>query len=315
VNPCVFIVGCSRSGTTLLRRILDAHPELAIAPETTWIPRFYRERRGIDEYGRVSRVTVEAVVTHPRFEKLRLDPDYVAALADGGVPYSAFVSSIFDLYGQSRRKALVGDKTPSYVRDIATLHRLWPDAKFVHIVRDGRDVCLSALEWHRKAEDFARRLPTWRDDPLVSAALWWKRHVLLGRRAGLRLGSDLYREVRYEALVADPEAETQGLCAFLHVPYRDAMLMFHEGRTKGDPKLSAKRAWLPISRGLRDWRTQMAGDGVEAVEAAVGDALDELGFARASPAPGLAARARAARVAATCEPRLPTLDDPFPAGW
>ena len=210
---------------------------------------------------------------------------------------------------------MVGDKTPSYVRDIATLHRLWPDTKFVHIVRDGRDVCLSALEWRRKADDFDRRLPTWREDPLVSAALWWKRHVHLGRQAGLTLGSRLYREVRYEALVADPEVETQQLCAFLQIPYDDATLRFHEGKTKSDPRLSAKRAWLPISRGLRDWRTQMARNSVEAVEAAVGDALDELGFARAFPAPGLAARARAARVTSTCEPRLPTPDEPFPAGW
>ena len=315
MNPFVFVVGCPRSGTTLLRRILDAHPELAIAPETGWIPRYYRERRGIDQHGRVSQATVDAVVAHPRFEKLRLAAHEVAAIVDGGMPYATFVTAIFDLYGQSRRKALVGDKTPSYVRDIGTLHRLWPRARFVHLIRDGRDVCSSALEWRRKANDFAQRLPTWRDDPLVSAALWWRRHVLLGRRAGLTLGSGLYREVRYEALVADPEAETQALCAFLHVPYHNAMLRFHEGKTKDAPGLSAKRAWLPISRGLRDWRTQMARDHVEVVEAAAGDVLDELGYPRAAPEPCSAARVRASRVAAMCEPRLPTSDEPFPEGW
>ena len=65
------------------------------------------------------------------------------------IPYAKFVSSIFDLYGQRQGKRLVGDKTPGYVRHIPLLHALWPKARFVHLIRDGRDVCLSMLNWKR----------------------------------------------------------------------------------------------------------------------------------------------------------------------
>jgi hypothetical protein len=110
------------------------------------------------------------------------------------------------------------------------------------------------------------------------------------------MGSDLYYELRYEALVARPAEECAKLCAFLGVPYDDAMLRFHEGRTKAEPGLSGKRAWLPITPGLRDWRTQMPAEEVERFEAAAGDLLDELDYARSTPRPGAAARAHAAQI-------------------
>jgi hypothetical protein len=65
--------------------------------------------------------------------------------SDEPVSYPSFVSAVFDLYRQRKGKSLVGDKTPSYVLNLPTLHGLWPKAKFVHIIRDGRDVCLSVL--------------------------------------------------------------------------------------------------------------------------------------------------------------------------
>jgi hypothetical protein len=96
--------------------------------------------------------------------------------------------------------------------------------------------------------------------------------------------------MNYESLVADPANECQMLCNFLGVRYDDIMLRFHEGRTRSEAGLSAKDAWLPISPGLRSWRTQMAPNDVERFEAAAGDLLDELGYARAVPHPQLQAQ-------------------------
>jgi sulfotransferase family protein len=204
--------------------------------------------------------------------------------SDKPLSYSSFVSAFFDLYGQRKGKSLVGDKTPSYVLSLPTLHGLWPTAKFVHIIRDGRDACLSILNWlSGKAQVAARRRATWTEDPVLTTALWWKQRVRLGREDGSALGPGLYYEIRYETLVSQPATECAALCDFLGLPYDGAMLSFHEGREKEDPSLDAKKAWRPITPGLRDWRSQMTLGDVERFEAAAGDLLEELGYPRAVP--------------------------------
>jgi hypothetical protein len=120
--------------------------------------------------------------------------------------------------------------------------------------------------------------------------------VTLGREDGAPLGSDLYHEVRYEALVSEPAKECEKLCSFLDLPYDDAMLRFHEGRERVEPGRSAKNAWLRVTPGLRDWRTQMCTGDVERFEAAAGDLLEELGYERAVPNPSSRALEHAARI-------------------
>jgi hypothetical protein len=280
MNPYLFIVGCPRSGTTLLRRMVNAHPEIAITRETHWIPEVLRSR-GVDAEARVTAALPATLRAHPKFATLGVEDDRLERLVANGTPsYASFVAALFDGYGAEQGKPLVGDKTPGYVREIPLLHDLFPHVRFVHLVRDGRDVCLSALGWERKAEQFRRRFPTWDEAPVATAAQWWRSHVLHGRRAGRRLPAGLYHELRYEALVADPEGACRRLCEFLDVRFDAAMLRFHEGRTRHEPGLSAKHAWLPPTPGLRDWRTQMSPAQVEEFEAAAGDALDELGYER-----------------------------------
>ncbi len=301
VNPYVFLVGCPRSGTTLLQRIVNAHSRLAITPETQWLPRYFTQRVGLTADGRVTPAFIPRLLHHPRFADLGIGREALESLLKKRepVPYARFVSDLFDLYGRAQGKALVGDKTPGYVRQMRTLHELWPRAKFVHLIRDGRDVCLSALGWKRKAARLAGLYPTWEQEPVITAALWWMEHVRRGRRRRRDLAPGQYHELRYEALVSRPAEECTRLCAFLELPYEGAMLRFHEGRTNPAPGLSPKDAWLPITAGLRDWRTQMPAADVECFETAAGPLLDELGYARAVPHPGIEARNRVARVAAS----------------
>jgi hypothetical protein len=296
-NPYVFIVGCPRSGTTLLQRVVNTHPLIAVPPETQWIPRFFEKRTGLTPEGWVTPRLIGELIEHRTFARLGVSRQQLEGLLREGAPvsYADFVRGIFDCYGQAQGKPLVGDKTPGYVRKTRLLHALWPQAKFVHLIRDGRDVCLSALGWKKKTARLASLYPTWEEDPVVTAALWWQWH--LGRRQrGQALGAGLYYELRYEALVAQPAQECAKLCAFLGVAYDETMLRFHEGRVKAEPGLSAKDAWLPITAGLRNWRTQMSAGDVERFEAAVGDLLDELGYPRAVPRPSAEARDRAARI-------------------
>jgi hypothetical protein len=297
-NPFVFIVGCPRSGTTLLKRIVDAHSQIAVVGETDWIARFFETRTGLTPDGLVTPKLIPRLFEHTRFYTFKIGPEELEELLSSSepIPYARLVSAFFDAYGEETRKALAGDKTPDYVLKMHTLHTLWPAAKFVHLIRDGRDVCLSLLDWKRKAAKLAKRYPTWADQPVATAAKFWERHVRLGRETGCELGPELYHEVRYEALVAQPEQECATLCAFLGVPYEPGMLRFHEGRTRAEAGLDAKNAWQPITPGLRDWRIQMSAEDVECFEATVGDLLDELGYPRAVPEPGAEALEQAARI-------------------
>ncbi len=299
MNPYLFIVGCPRSGTTLLRRMLDAHPLVAIPREQHWLPKWFERRKGLTPEGLVTPALISELLGYEKFSRMQIGREELQALIEAGdpLPYSRFVTDLFDLYGHRRGKPLVGDKTPAYVRSIPTLHALWPEAKFVHLIRDGRDVCLSVLNWDRSAK-LADRLVTWKEDPTMTVALWWEHMVRGGREAGARLGPDLYYELRYEALIEAPATECARLCEFLDIPYDDAMLQFHEGKTKARPGLSAKKAWLPVTAGLRDWREQVSGEGTERFEAATGDLLEELGYPRAFPNPGPEAKDRASKIRA-----------------
>jgi Sulfotransferase family len=313
VNPYLFVVGCPRSGTTLLRRLLDAHPELAVVDETRWIDHWHAWR-GVSPGG-VTRELVDRLLAHPRFGGLGLTGDDVLSLLDDGpVSYPAFVSKLFDLYGLRRGKELVGDKTPRYCRSISLLHRLFPRARFVHLIRDGRSTALSVVNW-RKAEKLATTFETWKEHPVGTAALWWEWQVRLAREAGAELGPSLYHETRYESLVADPAGELQPLCDFLELPFDEAMLRYHEGRTRRGKGLSAKSAWLPPTAGLRDWRAEMSAGDVELFEAASGDLLDELGYSRAYPEPGRESRTAAARIRRAFLADLRALGRPVPWAW
>jgi hypothetical protein len=313
VNPYVFIVGCPRSGTTLLGRIGDAHPQLAVVHETRWIAGWYKRRLGLTPEGNVTHELLQRLRQHPRFPTLGLDPSVLDGLVGGDRPvhYADFVAALFDLYGEQRDKLLVGDKTPRYVRNLPTLHALWPRAKFVHVIRDGRDVCLSVLQWRKGAP----RFPTWDEDPVSTTALWWEWNVKLGREAGALLGPERYYELRYEALVSDPEAESRAMCAFLALPYDAAMLRFHEGRETDDARLDAKKAWRPVTAGLRSWRAEMPEEDVARFEAAAAPLLADLGYELSGPPPPPEHVARARRHRAAFESHLRGRGSAVPETW
>jgi hypothetical protein len=286
-NPFVFVVGCPRSGTTLLQRLLDAHPDLVICPESFWIPYYYKKRIGLTPEGLVTPELISRLFEYYKFYRMKLDRDELEGLIRSGEPvtYSSFVSALFDLHGEIHGKSLVGDKTPDYARNLPTLHALWPGAKFIHLIRDGRDVQLSAVNWKRKAARFTSLFPSWGKEPVATAAAWWEWHVRQARESGRLLGPGLYCEVHYEALVERPDEECARLCAFLGIPYDGSMLRFHEGRTHMGDGRDAKAAWLPVTPGLRDWRVQMTAAEVERFEAVAGGLLEELGYSRATSHP------------------------------
>jgi hypothetical protein len=278
--------------------MVDAHPDVAITPETHWIARYFDQRLDVTAEGLVTRRLAKRLLNNRRFPDLQIEPAALEALlaTDRPLPYASFVTQLFDLYGYRRGKPLVGDKTPRYVRSIKTLHDLWPRARFVHLIRDGRDVCLSMLSWAR-ADRAAGRFETWKQDPVSTSALFWEWNVRLGRRVGAPLGPKLYFELRYEALVEQPSSECQRLCEFLEIPPSDRMVRYYEERPQVRlDRPEERRTWLPPTPGLRAWRSQMRAEDIERFEAAAGDLLSELGYARIHPDPPTKRRVEAARI-------------------
>ncbi len=317
MNPFLFIVGCARSGTTLLQRIIDAHPLVTIPPETHWIPLFFKKRIGLTPEGNVTDEFIHRLWEYPRFQGMKIDMTELEKLfgENKQIQYADLVSKIFDLYGKKQKKSLVGDKTPPYVRNIDRLHSLFPEAKFIHLIRDGRDVCLSALSWNHFERTMSFLTECWRENPVAAIALWWKRNVRLGRQQGAALGAGLYYEMHYEALVKNPTEECRKLCDFIGVQYDDSMVRFHEGKTKTDSGLSSKEAWLPITGGLRDWTSQLSPEDIELFEATSGDLLAELGYPRAFIHPSPEKLKHAAGIYESFTADLQSRRHRFPSEW
>jgi len=276
-NPYVFVVGCPRSGTTLLQRMLDNHPLLAVANDSHFVPRAV-EHLPVGEDPPLTPELVEWVRTYRRFHRLGLGDEAVAAAAARSGTYTELVDALYTEYGRQRGKRLAGEKTPDYVRHLPRLHALFPWVRSIHIIRDGREVCMSALEWARDGKG-PSKLALWDDEPVAVCALWWRWQVMTGRRDGAALG-DRYRETRYETLVERPEETLRGLAGFLGLPDAPEMAAYHVGRTVDRPGISAKKAWLPPTAGLRDWRADMSTRDRALFEALAGDLLTDLGYER-----------------------------------
>ena len=282
-NPYLFLAGCARSGTTLLKRMVDAHPRIAIVGIGGLLHR-YEERDGVTPDGRVTEGLIRELLRKGRLGRDTvltgaILKDLEGYLSSGDYPpFADLVSTLFDRLGEERGKPLVGYKNVTTTNKLDMLHALFPEARIVHIVRDGRDVALSVLNW-RGAQRLSETLSTWDEDPISTVALWWEWNVRKAREDGAALG-ELYHELFYERLVEDPERECARISEALGVPYSKAMLNFNQGKQQDAPDLDAKHAWKPPTKGLRDWRTQMSREDLVRFDAVAGDFLEELGYER-----------------------------------
>jgi hypothetical protein len=265
----VIVLGVRRSGTTLLRVMLDRNPELAIPDESYFVPQLARR------HGR--RVRAGAFVDDlrrlPTLVEWELPPDRVAARLRPDMATGDAIAAVFEAYAEAHRKPRWGDKTPLYMQHLPLLERLFPAAQFVHLVRDGRDAALSFLSVPEGIMTEGWGHP--RD--AAGFACQWATEVRAARELGSRIGPYRYLEVRYEALVADPEGELRRICTFAGLAYDGAMLGY-VGQTDSGRKEHQQRLNEPPRVGVRNWRTEMSPGEVAAFESVAGDLLDELGY-------------------------------------
>ncbi len=208
-NAPIFILGCPRSGTALIRNLLRSHPRLTFPEESHFIPLFYYaygDPQNDDEARRLaSRILSLQWVKN---WELEIDSSEFASCRS----YREVISRLYGAWAQKENKPRWGDKTPQYVKEIPTLLELFPDCQIIHIIRDGRDVALSWVPLNFGPMN------------VLTAAAAWKDHVCEGRKAGSSLSPKTYMEIRYEDLLTDLKGSMERICLFLNESFTEEIL-------------------------------------------------------------------------------------------
>jgi Sulfotransferase family len=267
--PPVIVLGVGRSGTTLLRVMLDRSSQIAIPYESFFVtPLAHRHgsRPNIDSF-------VDDLGRFYQLYEWGISPEDVRPRLREGMTTGEAIASVFEVYAEHEGKPRWGDKTPLYMQHLGLLERLFPDARYVHLIRDGRDAALSFLSVPRGLMTEGWGHP--RD--VRGFACQWESEIRAARSLGSRLGPDRYLELRYERLVAEPEAIVRRACAFAGLEF-DAAMLDYVGRTDSGRKEHQQRLNEPPRRGVRDWRAEMAPSDRRAFEDVAGALLDALGY-------------------------------------
>ena len=272
----VFVLGCPRSGTTVLYHMLLSAGGFAVYRFESNVfnllmPRFGGLRSELDR-----KELMDAWLNSMLFRVSGLDAEKIAARVleecRGG---RDFLRIVMEEVAQNQGVERWADCTPEHLLYMEEIKRQIPDALFIQIIRDGRDVALSYLK-----QGWAHPLPWDRKEQLGVAGLYWNWIVSQGRQAGKRLGAD-YQEVRFEELVTHPQETLARLGDFI-----DQDLDYETIQRSGIGSVSEPNSSFGTESGSFDpvgrWRTKMSAQEVADFEALVGDRLEDLGYPLAS---------------------------------
>jgi hypothetical protein len=201
---------------------------------------------------------------------------------------AAAVRAFFEVYAEHQGKPRWGDKTPAYMLSVQRIGRTLPESRFIHLIRDGRDVALSQRD----------RALNEQPPPAEQAARWVKR-IGKSREQAAALKGARYVEARYEDLVRDPETTLRRICEFIDLPWDPAVLSYHEraaerlaemaGSLRAEGTHAEQEAGYRIENHapttkppdpakLDKWRREMSPEDVAAYDAVAGPMLEELGY-------------------------------------
>jgi hypothetical protein len=269
-----FILGSQRSGTTMLRLMINNHPNLAVPHETAFMTLFYPR---LEDYGDLSQRKnaarlLDDIARHPLVARGGHIADKDAILSYRISNFPDLIEAIMTEYAEARGKLRWGDKTPYYTPDIDILWRLFPDCKFIHLVRDGRDVALSLRNISWSSKSIPRLAEDWR----------WKTTVC--HKVGSVLGPEHFLEMKYEDLVRDSERCLRRICDFLDEPFAPEMLSYHQSARDVVPGESiqwhSNSVRAPNPDKLFAWKRELSLADRIIFEQIAGSALDLFGYER-----------------------------------
>jgi hypothetical protein len=228
---------------------------------------------------------------HRRWGDYGLDADALLERLRASDPLTsaAAVRAFYSLYAETQGKPRWGDKTPEYVEFMRPIGRTLPEAHFVHVIRDGRDVAVSRIKWRQQRSG--------KTPPIRRLAKRWQKAITVARKQSKRLNH--YTEVRYEDLVAEPEQALRGICEFIELDFDPAMLDYHHDAAErmqeinrtlpgtsdrvelaGEQRLAKhEMATKPPERDrIFAWRRDLSEEDRLAFEEEAGGLLDDLGY-------------------------------------
>lgn len=270
----VFLFGFDRSGTTLLSLMMGAHPDLAIPFSTTDM--WYRFYRCLHEYGELTspqavRRLVQDIAADDRIGLWDVNID-VDALVDQVIPgsYPSVIEAFHSAYARLKQKPLWGNISISTIKYMPLVNEWFSNARFVHIVRDCRDVAVSHQSYRYGA------------DNVFDCSHKWLSNVGCNLQMGRILGNRRYHVIRYEDLVLNSEQAMRDLCGFLSIRYSEQMLDHVSAGYKKIPS-EKKFLWPKIDKPLDPakvgrWKTGLSQVQCRIVEAHTGELLRELGY-------------------------------------
>ena len=301
VPPPIFIVGSPRSGTTLLRNMLNRHPAIAICHETYFHHLVYRRRHAFGNLNNLGnrRRLVEEYLSTERVTSMGIDLQALEeTLLREGTSYETFFASLLRFYAQANSKRRCGEKSPRHAVFTETLCQWFPGAFIIHILRDPRDVVASLL-----------RMP-WASRSVLTNSDTWLRCNLGAWRSRQRPG---YLQVRYEELATRPEEELRRICAFVGEEYTPVMLTPSPDRSQHLPWFQRAQEAVTTAR-LGKWRVQLTAGQIALIEWKVGPHLRTFGYEPG--APGAPSGFRIAReLLASLFDVVRREVGAFPAGW
>jgi len=279
VRP-LFVGGCERSGTTMLGAMLGAHSQCICVPETQFIDHQFATH-GFDSQALDPEQTLQRIVADRRYRLLWPLPtrDGPLSIQVLGTSYSRLITWLVCEYAKSHRRGEASvwvDHTPTNFRRASTLVEMFAEARFIHLVRDGRAVAASLLELD------------WGPNNAFDAAQYWMARCAPGLAAESRLGRDRVLRVRYEDLVSETEATLRRVVSFAGLEYESGMA---EGTGLRPGAYSQQQHRLvgtpPNPSRVDHWRRTLTPRQVEVFEAEAGDFLGSLGY---QPVYGIRAR-------------------------
>ncbi|WP_106399667.1 sulfotransferase family protein [Actinocorallia populi] len=272
-GPPVIVGGCPRSGTTLLRSMLNSHPHLAVPHETAFIVPLYRKR---DSFGDLAdpdnrRKVAEWIVKDKksRNERLKATPEELVEAALQSPPtLGSILAACFALNARNHGKPRWGDKRPSHAWNLNAIFDLFPDAQYVNVIRDPR-ACAASMN-----------RVGWSWGGVESATEMWQRAIVSAEAWRRKLPREQYLDVYYEELVRDPRTVLGRVCAFLGLDPAgiDSMLEYHQ-----DPERPTGTPFKEISKpvtteSMHSWESQLSGTDVALIEEVVGEEMRRHGY-------------------------------------
>lgn len=270
-----FIVGSSRSGSTLLRLMLASHSRIAI-PSETWYLIALLEEFPCDRplQANETDAAVSMMTSHYTWPDMGLDATEFRHRTAGlsGIRLRDLVEMVYRWHMESEGKSRWGDKTPAYIEIVPALAAMFDDAKFIHLIRDGRDVTKS----------FQRQ--GWHGPCMHGYAGEWLRAVECDLKLGKTPLNGRILRVRYEDLVLHPEATLLRICAFIDEGFEEQMLLWRGKVAKAIPGREKSihsnlgRDMSPADVGR--WKREMSSREVFVAEALMGAQLSHFGYER-----------------------------------